>query len=287
MSSFLPTRHFSIITRRQRHQHGDQQFSTNFNERKRTSITSSSIKASVFDPDDDNLNSTDEPSIDKRLRFLSALPKVTKRQPFGDNTDRKILKTALPSMLNLAVVPIVNSVDTYWVGRLGIALALAGQAAANQAFFTFYFLISFLPTIMAPLVAKAVGSGDMESANDRVCEALFLSIFFGIIGTILLVGFPTFCLGLVLKNDAPSMAYAVPYLRFRALSMIPALISATGIYYFDSLINCVTEILPPCVFLSSKAQSLDLSKHLFHLCATPFSFFYIQDLQPFVECLIL
>jgi len=87
-----------------------------------------------------------------------------------------------------------------------------------------------------------VGSGDMESANDRVCEALFLSIFFGIIGTILLVGFPTFCLGLVLTNDAPSMAYAVPYLRFRALSMIPALISATGFAAFRGMLDTVTPL---------------------------------------------
>jgi len=177
----------------------------------------------------------------KRARFRAALPNL-KTSRFGDSTDTKILNTALPSMLNMAVVPLVNSVDTFWVGRLGIALALAGQAAANQAFFTLYFLVSFLPTMTAPLIAQAVGSGDMESAQDRVCEALFLSNLFGLVGTIMLVGFPRTTLGLVLAKDSPSMVYAVPYLRFRALSMIPALLSATGFAAYRGMLDTVTPL---------------------------------------------
>ena len=41
------------------------------------------------------------------------------------------MKVALPSMTNLAVIPIVGAVDTFWIGRMGDALALAGQGAAN------------------------------------------------------------------------------------------------------------------------------------------------------------
>jgi Na+-driven multidrug efflux pump len=177
----------------------------------------------------------------KKNRFLSALPSITKNQ-WGDDTDKNVIKTALPSMLNMAVVPLVNSVDTFWVGRLGIALALAGQSAANQAFFSLYFLVSFLPTITAPLVATAVGSGDEEEAQKRVCEALFLSNILGAIGTIMLVGFPRTSLGLVLPKDAAAMQYAVPYLRFRAISMIPALISATGFSAYRGLLNTVTPL---------------------------------------------
>jgi Na+-driven multidrug efflux pump len=176
-----------------------------------------------------------------KQRLLSALPSFTRKE-ICDETDKNIIKTAVPSMLNMAVVPIVNSVDTFWVGRLGIALALAGQAAANQAFFTFFFLISFLPTITAPLVAKAVGSGDTQEAQTRICEALFLCNILGAIGTIMLAGFPRTSLGLVLSKDAAAMEYAVPYLRFRALSMIPALISSTGFSAYRGLLNTVTPL---------------------------------------------
>ncbi len=158
------------------------------------------------------------------------------------NLDKTILSTAIPSMINLAVVPIVNAVDTFWVGRMGIALALAGQAAANQAFFTFYFFVAFLPTITAPLVAAAIGAGDDEQAQRRVSEALFLSIVLGSLGTILLVAYPRVGLSLVLTSDAPALQYAVPYLRWRALSLIPALISATGFAAYRGLLNTVTPL---------------------------------------------
>jgi len=186
-------------------------------------------------------------------RLLSALPRVSRkvkddgtksswRLKLGDDLDRRIIATGVPSMINLAVVPLVNAVDTFWVGRMGSALALAGQAAANQAFFTLYFLVAFLPTITAPLVATAVASGDKEAAQNRVCESLFLSNVLGGLGTILLVGFPMVGLGLVLPEGAPAAEYAAPYLRLRALSMIPALFSATGFAAYRGLLNTVTPL---------------------------------------------
>ena len=170
--------------------------------------------------------------------------KPTKKKTFWqlDELDKTILGTAVPSMINNAVVPLVNSVDTFWVGRMGIALALAGQTAANNAFFTLYFLVAFLPTITAPLVAEAVGSGDKEAAQDRVCESLFLCNLLGSLGMLLLVGFPRASLRMVLSDTAPAMEYAAPYLRLRGLSMIPALMSATGFAAYRGLLNTVTPL---------------------------------------------
>ena len=166
----------------------------------------------------------------------------------NDETNRLILRTAIPSMANLAVVPLVNMVDTYWVGRLGSALDLAGQSAANQTFFGLFFLFAFLPTITAPLVAAAVGraAGDngnnKDEASDRVCEALFLCNVLGLIGTILLVCFPRFALQSVLAVDAPAMARAVPYLRLRALGLLPSLLSSTGFAAYRGSLDTVTPL---------------------------------------------
>ena len=150
-----------------------------------------------------------------RPRWREALPNG------GDALDRHVLGVALPSMVNLAVIPLVGAVDTFWVGRMGDALALAGQGAANQCFFSVYFLIAFIPTITAPLVAKAAGSGNTKAAAERVCEALFLANVLGFIGTIFLVASPQSVLGLVLPAGAPATAYAIRYLRLRSLSLIP------------------------------------------------------------------
>jgi hypothetical protein len=115
------------------------------------------------------------PLIAQESRLRQALPK-------RDDLDREIMGMALPSIANFAVIPLVGAVDTMWVGRMGSALALAGQGAAGQCFFSTYFLIAFIPTITAPLVAAAAGSGDIEGACKRVCEALFLANALGVLG---------------------------------------------------------------------------------------------------------
>jgi len=146
-------------------------------------------------------------------------------------------------MINLAVVPIVNAVDTFWVGRLGIALALAGQSAANQACFTIFFMIAFLPNITAPLVARAVASGNTQQAQDRVSESIWLCNVLGLVGTTVLFVFPHQVLStLVLDTNAPAMKYAAPYLRWRALGMVPSLISATGSAAYRGMLNTVTPL---------------------------------------------
>ena len=162
---------------------------------------------------------------------------------------------ALPSIANLAVIPLVGAVDTFWIGRMGDALALAGQGAANQCFFSIYFLIAFIPTITAPLVAKAAGSGDTSAACDRVCEALFLANVLGAVGTVVLTLCPSLVLNLVLPAGAPAAAYAANYLRLRSLSLIPALASAVGFAAFRGMLDTVT---PLKVSLASNALNLVL-----------------------------
>jgi putative MATE family efflux protein len=189
-------------------------------------------------------------------RLVSALPNTN----FASSTsasselDRRILSTAIPTMLNFMVVPLVNAVDTFYVGQLADPLALAAQAAANQCFFSIYFIAAFLPTITAPLVAGAIGKGDWDTAKERVCESLFLSNVLGGLFSILLIAFPQVVLRLVLPSsltDASSavigtgmsvMDYAIPYLRWRALGMIPALFSATGFAAYRGLLNTVTPM---------------------------------------------
>lgn len=184
-------------------------------------------------------------------RWKQALPRLKK----GDELDKQVLGVVLPSIANLAVVPLVGAVDTLWVGRMGNALALAGQGAANQVFFSTYFLIAFIPTITAPLVAKAAGGGDLDGACKRVCEALFLANVLGLLGTLLLVLRPGAFLGLVLPAGAPAASYAVSYLRLRSISLIPALISSIG---FAALRGLLDNVTPLKVSLASNAVNLFL-----------------------------
>ncbi|KAL3783961.1 hypothetical protein HJC23_013341 [Cyclotella cryptica] len=236
-------------------------------------ITRRQMSSSSSDhPDLNEVTETKSLDIDGTLsswsRLVSALPKLhfhnnqhksttttttttTKSQTILDELDTKILSTAIPTMLNLMVVPLVNAVDTFYVGRLRSPLALAAQSAANQCFFTIYFLAAFLPTITAPLVAQSIGRKDWEEASARVCESLFLSNVLGMVFCATLILAPRSVLGLVLPPSLSAevvggawgvMDYAVPYLRWRAVGMIPALFSATGFAAYRGLLNTVTPL---------------------------------------------
>ena len=252
--------------------------------RPRTCTLHSSLRVTEngsYDGDDKVKSSELSLDIDGKIsswaRFVAALPKLINQQAAvntgsvaldkksgrhhwrllilpTDDLDRRILSLAIPTMLNFMVVPLVNAVDTFYVGQLADPMALAAQAAANQCFFSIYFMAAFLPTITSPLVAGAIGKGDWDAAKERVCESLFLSNVLGGTFSFLMIAFPKVVLRLVLPSsltDAPStvigasmsvMDYAIPYLRWRALGMIPALFSATGFAAYRGLLNTVTPM---------------------------------------------
>ena len=86
----------------------------------------------------------------------------------------------MPAIVNFLVLPITQAVDLFWVGRMGEALATAGQAAANQVFSSAFWLVSFVPTITTPRVAAANAKGDKEEVQRVVGEAIFLSTAIGL-----------------------------------------------------------------------------------------------------------
>ena len=162
--------------------------------------------------------------------------------PCGDALDKRIFTLALPAVVNFAILPLVGAVDTIFVGRMGNALTLAGQGAANQVFSSAFWIISFLPSVVTPLVAKAAGSGNMEEVRNRVGEAFFLGTLLGLFGMGLLAIFPNYALNTVLPVGAPARAFAEPYLSIRALTFLPALLSTVGFAAFRGSMDVVTPL---------------------------------------------
>ena len=162
--------------------------------------------------------------------------------PSGDELDKRIIALALPAIVNFAIVPLVGAVDTVFVGRMKNALALAGQGAANQVFSSTFWIISFLPSVVTPLIAQAVGSGDKDAVQDRVGESVFLGTLMGIIGCGLLLSIPHKALSMVLPAGAPALEYATPYLSIRALTFIPAILSTVGFAVFRGSMDVVTPL---------------------------------------------
>ena len=175
--------------------------------------------------------------------------------------DGRIRQVLVPSSIAFLVVPLTNAVDTAWIGQMGDPLALAGQSAANSPFYTAFMVVSFLPTVMAPLVASAIGANDMEAARERIGEVLFLSTILGALSTILLVGFPRISLGLVLGSTSPALAHAEAYLRLRALSLVPALWESIGFAAFRGMQDARTPL------------KISIASNLFNAILDPFLIF--------------
>lgn len=162
--------------------------------------------------------------------------------PRGDELDGKIAQIFFPSVANGMVVPLTGVVDTVWVGRMGDALALAAQGAANQLFNAVSYAVSFVPTVTVPLVAAAYARGDLTAARARTCESLWLSCTIGLVGTMILVGAPRTALLLILPADALTMPLAASYLWLRSLSMVPALAASVAFAAFRGCLDVVTPL---------------------------------------------
>ena len=108
------------------------------------------LVAHAFDATMDE-NKEDNNSEIKKIvkpRFGMAIdPEVL---PRNDETDKLIMKLFIPAVLNFLIIPLVGIVDVFWVGRMGDAVALAAQGAANQVFQSAFWIISFIPDGVLP-----------------------------------------------------------------------------------------------------------------------------------------
>ena len=165
-------------------------------------------------------------------------------RPRGDALDKKIVKLALPAALNFLILPLVGTVDTLWVGRLGQASSLAALGAANQVFSSVFFVVSFIPSVVTPLVAAAHAAGDDDLVRGRVRDAFWLSAVVGLAASFGLAAFPRRALSLALpaSADAATAAAATAYLSVRALALAPAMLAFVGFATCRGLLDVVTPL---------------------------------------------
>lgn len=188
--------------------------------------------------DSSPIQSTSNPTLESDAseeEVMSIWPKM-------DDLDKRMIKIALPCIANFAINPLVGAVDLFWVNRMGNALAVAGQAAANQVFSSAFWIVSVLPSVTATLVSKANASGNQEEIQDAVSQALMVGFYLSLIGTVLMLKYPDYILSSVLKEGAPAMKYARSYLFIRAFAFLPSLISLIGFSAFRGTLDTSTPL---------------------------------------------
>lgn len=140
--------------------------------------------------------------------------------------DRAILGLAIPALGALAIDPLLTLADTAFVARLGtIELAALGVDTAILGFA--FFALNFLAYVTTPLVARALGRGNVDEARRWVGDALLLAVGLGVVVTAIIeLGAPLFVdlMGATAEVGDP----AVTYLRIRALATPAVLVVTTG-----------------------------------------------------------
>jgi len=173
----------------------------------------------------------------KPVQAAEPPPKVF---PCGDALDKKILGLAGPAICNFLILPITQSVDLFFIGKLNSALAIAGQAAANQVFSSAAWIVSVIPTVTVPRVAKAKAAGDMEEVQRAVGEAIFIAV---ILSTLLAVAVGL-CQQAVLvaAGSAAALPFSLPYLLYRLPGLVAESVSTIGFSAFRGVLDTVTPL---------------------------------------------
>jgi putative MATE family efflux protein len=144
-------------------------------------------------------------------------------------TDREILRLAVPAFFALVAEPLFLLADSAIVGHLGTA-QLAGLGVAGAILTTAVNLCVFLAYGTTAAVARRLGAGDLAGALRQGIDGMWLALILGI--AIAAVVFPLAPTLIGAFGGAPSITpYAVTYLRISLLG-IPSMLlvlAATGV----------------------------------------------------------
>ena len=171
--------------------------------------------------------------------------------------DKQILTLALPAALALAADPLLQVVDTAFVGHAGPdALAALG---INSALFTFSFLVfNFLGTATTPLVARAKASKNETRAGMVTLQALMVATVCGSLLTVaLLLGSDAALevMGADPQGSPATYEMAKQFLMVRALAAPAVMLCTVGQGVFGGLQDMKT---PLGITLSANAINLSL-----------------------------
>lgn len=177
--------------------------------------------------------------MDPRTRLLLEAPVLS-----------TILRLATPNVLVMLVQASIGLIETYFVARLGLD-ALAGMAIV----FPLVMLLTMISAgamgggIMSA-VARALGAGNTERANDLVWSAVLITILFGALITVLALAFGPKLYALM-GGEGASLQAAITYAGIVFAGAIPlwlynsfaAAIRATGNMIFPAATMIVGAIV--------------------------------------------
>ena len=155
--------------------------------------------------------------------------------------DGEIFRLALPALGALAAEPLYLLVDTAIVGHLGRS-QLAALGIAFTVLGGVFAIFNFLQYGTTAQVARAGGAGEAETARRLGAQAVWLSIAFGLVVSLLIALLAEPIVALI-GGEGDTAEYAVTYLRIAAVGFPAAFIALGGQGYLRGVADLRTPLV--------------------------------------------
>lgn len=147
--------------------------------------------------------------------------------------DREIGRLALPALGALIAQPLYVLADTAVVGHLGTP-QLGGLAVATQTLLTFHAVMIFLAYGTTAAVSRLLGAGQPKEAAHQSVQGLWIAVFAGVVGAVVLWVFTTPLLRL-LGAEGEILTNGRVYLRISVFGLPAMLLALAGVGYLRGL----------------------------------------------------
>ena len=143
---------------------------------------------------------------------------------------KKLLKIAVPMMIQNGISNIVNLLDNFMIGRVGTN-ALSGVAIANQMMFVFYLMIFGATAGSGIFTAQYFGKGDWEGVRITFRFKILTNIILSIAASLIFVFGANYLISRFLMGEGDpadakeTLGIGIQYLYVMVISLIPIGIS--------------------------------------------------------------
>jgi len=138
----------------------------------------------------------------------------------------KTLRIAIPAVIEMVSITLMDMVDAMMVGRWLGSYAMTAVGITGQPRMLILSVFMALNIALTAIIARKKGAGDMESARSCLRHGLMLNIVLGLKITFLAILFAHPLMRLA-RAQPDTIYYAASYFRIMSLILIPQVITMT------------------------------------------------------------
>ena len=205
-------------------------------------------------------------------------------------TGKTILDLAVPTLVALAIDPLMTLADTAFIGRYSPTSALAGVGTASALLLFAFYLFNFLSISTTPLVSTKRASGDVKGSIDIAGQSLSLAIVLGFCLTFVLYFFANDFLGIYMgsidetstmdissastifsstSNKQEAFQYAMSFLTIRAFAAPAVFICNSSVGILRGFLDTRTPLV---ILLAANVINFSLDCILIPSSSSEFGF---------------